>query len=122
MLMLSYADADKLFGKLKRVIIDETHSLMENKRGDFLSLALARLSVFSPHCKRIGLSATVAFPETLGAWLAGSDSVANIIKVKAGRSQKLRCCIPNHACPLADLWHAMLSTISTKLLKMPKPH
>ncbi|MED6324808.1 MAG: DEAD/DEAH box helicase, partial [Pseudomonadota bacterium] len=64
MLMLSYADADKLFGKLKRVIIDETHSLMANKRGDFLSLALARLSVLSPHCKRIGLSATVAFPET----------------------------------------------------------
>ena len=30
MLMLSYADADKLFGKLKRVIIDETHSLMAN--------------------------------------------------------------------------------------------
>ncbi|MEL7288240.1 MAG: DEAD/DEAH box helicase, partial [Pseudomonadota bacterium] len=59
MLMLSYADADKLFGKLKRVIIDETHSLMANKRGDFLSLALARLSVLSPHCKRIGLSATV---------------------------------------------------------------
>ena len=60
MLMLSYADADKLFGKLKRVIIDETHSLMANKRGDFLSLALARLSVLSPSCKRIGLSATVA--------------------------------------------------------------
>jgi len=35
------------------VIIDETHSLMANKRGDFLSLALARLSVLSPHCKRI---------------------------------------------------------------------
>ena len=89
MLMLSYADADKLFGKLKRVIIDETHSLMANKRGDFLSLALARLSVFSPHCKRIGLSATVAFPETLGAWLAGSDGAANIIKVKAGEKPKV---------------------------------
>ncbi len=90
MLMLSYADADKLFGKLKRVIIDETHSLMANKRGDLLSLALARLSVFSPHCKRIGLSATVAFPETLGAWLAGSDSVANIIKVKRGGEAESR--------------------------------
>ncbi|GEA08610.1 DNA ligase-associated DEXH box helicase [Alteromonas sp. KUL42] len=84
MLMLSYADADKLFGKLKRVIIDETHSLMANKRGDFLSLALARLNVLSPSVKRIGLSATVAFPETLGAWLAGSDGQAHIIKVNAG--------------------------------------
>ena len=53
MLMLSYADADKLFGKLKRVIIDETHSLVANKRGDFLSLALARLSVLSPEMKRV---------------------------------------------------------------------
>ena len=84
MLMLSYADADKLFGKLKRIIIDETHSLMANKRGDFLSLALARLNVLSPSVKRIGLSATVAFPETLGAWLAGSDGQAHIIKVNAG--------------------------------------
>ena len=56
MLMLSYADADKLFGKLQRVIIDETHSLMANKRGDFLSLALARLNVLSPQLKRIGFT------------------------------------------------------------------
>ncbi|AUC89828.1 DNA ligase-associated DEXH box helicase [Alteromonas sp. MB-3u-76] len=89
MLMLSYADSDKLFGKLKRVIIDETHSLMANKRGDFLSLALARLSILSPALKRIGLSATVAFPDTLGAWLAGNDSQANIVKVKAGEKPKV---------------------------------
>ena len=89
MLMLSYADSDKLFGKLKRVIIDETHSLMANKRGDFLSLALARLSILSPALKRIGLSATVAFPDTLGAWLAGTDSQANIVKVKAGEKPKV---------------------------------
>jgi ATP-dependent Lhr-like helicase len=89
MLMLSYADADKLFGKLKRIIIDETHSLIANKRGDFLSLALARLSTLSPTMQRIGLSATVAFPETLGAWLAGSDTEAHIIKVNAGEKPKV---------------------------------
>jgi ATP-dependent Lhr-like helicase len=89
MLMLSYADADKLFGKLKRVIIDETHSLVANKRGDFLSLALARLSVLSPDMKRVGLSATVAYPETLGAWLAGTEGTANIISVKAGEKPKV---------------------------------
>ncbi|WP_421132727.1 ligase-associated DNA damage response DEXH box helicase [Alteromonas sp. A079] len=89
MLMLSYADADTLFGKLKRIIIDETHSLMANKRGDFLSLALARLSSLSPTMQRIGLSATVAFPETLGTWLAGSDTEAHIIKVNAGEKPKV---------------------------------
>lgn len=90
MLMLSYADADTLFGKLKRVIIDEAHSLNTNKRGDFLSLALARLNRLSPNLQRIGLSATVAYPETLGAWLAGSDESAHVIKVKAGKKPKIK--------------------------------
>lgn len=85
MLMLSYADAGHLFGKLQRVIIDETHSLIANKRGDFLSLALARLSTLSPCVKRIGLSATVAFPEIVGAWLAPTDGKANIVKVTSGK-------------------------------------
>ncbi|NDV92931.1 ligase-associated DNA damage response DEXH box helicase [Alteromonas sp. 345S023] len=90
MLMLSYADADRIFGKLKRVIIDEAHSLYTNKRGDFLALALARLNILSPTLQRIGLSATVAYPETLAAWLAGTKDTAHIIKVKAGEKPKVQ--------------------------------
>ena len=42
-LLLATADAPYLFGTLKRVILDELHSLVTSKRGDLLSLDLARL-------------------------------------------------------------------------------
>ena len=75
MLMLSYADADKLFGKIKLVIIDEAHSFAFTKRGDFTALALARLQQLSPNLVRVGLSATVARPSALASWL-GHDGEA----------------------------------------------
>lgn len=81
MLMLSYADADKLFGRVKRVIVDETHSLTGNKRGDFLALALAHLDTLAPHHQRIGLSATVAHPESVAAWLGRTGTPAKICEV-----------------------------------------
>ena len=61
--MLSYADAKQMFRHLRMVIIDEAHSLAANKRGDFTTLALARLSALKPDYRRVGLSATVADPE-----------------------------------------------------------
>src|SRR3954469_6105277 len=42
-LLLSTADGPLLFGTLKRVILDELHSVVTSKRGDLLSLGLARL-------------------------------------------------------------------------------
>ncbi len=78
MLLLSYADARKMFGKLRMVIIDEAHSLAPNKRGDFLSLALARLGWIQPNFLRVGLSATVAEPEVLAAWLGRSGEPLDI--------------------------------------------
>lgn len=89
MLMLSYADADRLFGNVERVIVDEVHSLIANKRGDFTALALARLQQFSPQCQRIGLSATVAWPELLASWLGGTDNPAGILQVPATTKPKI---------------------------------
>lgn len=83
MLLLSYADADKIFANLRTVIIDETHSLVANKRGDFTALALARLQALSPQMRRIGLSATVAQPPALAGWLGVTGTPANIIQVQA---------------------------------------
>ena len=37
-----------MFGTLKRVILDELHSLVTSKRGDLLSLGLARLFTLAP--------------------------------------------------------------------------
>ncbi|NMH60943.1 ligase-associated DNA damage response DEXH box helicase [Alteromonas ponticola] len=81
MLMLSYADAGKLFGNVQRVIIDEIHSVVANKRGDFTALALSRLSTLAPRVKRIGLSATIAEPEVIAGWLGNTGTPAAIINV-----------------------------------------
>ena len=69
-LLLSYPDAAQMFADLACVIIDELHALEDNKRGDLLSLALARIARLAPACRRVGLSATVAEPDRLLRWLS----------------------------------------------------
>ncbi len=68
-LLLASADAPYLFGSLKRVVLDELHALVTSKRGDLLSLGLARLFRLAPGLATIGLSATVAEPEDLSRFL-----------------------------------------------------
>ena len=70
-LLLSATDADRFFADLDTVILDELHALVTNKRGDLLSLGLARLRSLAPNLKTIGLSATVADPDALRGWLVG---------------------------------------------------
>jgi ATP-dependent Lhr-like helicase len=69
-LLLSYEDARKIFSGLSRVIIDELHALAESKRGDQLTLLLARLQTLAPALRRVGLSATVEDPPALARFLA----------------------------------------------------
>jgi len=68
-LMLSHKEAPKLFGSLKRVVLDELHALALSKRGDLLALGLARLGTLCPDLKISALSATVAKPEMLREWI-----------------------------------------------------
>nr|WP_136251072.1 ligase-associated DNA damage response DEXH box helicase [Ningiella ruwaisensis] len=83
MLMLSYADAPQIFSSLKCVIIDEVHSFAHTKRGDFTSLALARLSYLCSDFIRFGLSATVAYPDILASWLGENAEPCRIIEAKS---------------------------------------
>ena len=69
-LLLSYGDAPDIFRHLRCVIIDELHALAGTTRGDLLSLGLARLSKLAPRSRRVGLSATVANPDALAAFLS----------------------------------------------------
>ena len=64
-LLLASADAPYLFGSLRRIVLDELHALVTSKRGDLLSLGLARLFRIAPELTSVGLSATVAEPDDL---------------------------------------------------------
>ena len=68
-LILASPDAPYLFGSLRRVVLDELHALVTSKRGDLLSLGLARLFALAPELTTVGLSATVAEPDDLRRFL-----------------------------------------------------
>lgn len=72
-LMLSYPEAPKIFGGLRRVILDELHALAESKRGDQLMLGLARLRSLSLSLTVTGLSATVEDPTALADFMGGAQ-------------------------------------------------
>src|ERR1700730_8838748 len=82
-LLLSSDDAPFLFSSLKRIVLDELHALVTSKRGDLLSLGLARLWKLAPEMRAIGLSATVAEPESLARFLVpqrdGMNKAADIV-------------------------------------------
>jgi ATP-dependent Lhr-like helicase len=89
-LLLSHEDAPQLFGSLDTVILDELHALAGAKRGDLLALDLARLQRLAPGAIRIGLSATVARPSELRAYLTAQTEperiteLADLVLVEGG--------------------------------------
>lgn len=74
-LMLSYEEAPRIFGSLRRVVLDELHALAESKRGDQLMLGLARLRHLAPDVQVTGLSATVEDPAALAGFMGGADVI-----------------------------------------------
>jgi len=85
-LLLSYTDAGRLFAPLRRVVIDELHALVDGKRGDQLALGLARLAKLAPEAARVGLSATVADPGRLRAWLSRTGLDDGSVTTVVGRA------------------------------------
>jgi ATP-dependent Lhr-like helicase len=89
-LLVSARDADRFFADLDTVILDELHALVTSKRGDLLSLDLARLRMLAPNLKTIGLSATVADPDALRAWIVAQGQqgaaghLADLVTVAGG--------------------------------------
>jgi ATP-dependent Lhr-like helicase len=100
MLLLSYPDAAEYFSELKTVIIDELHSFATNKRGDFTSLALARLKSLAPDHIRFGLSATIADADSAAKWLGPTGSPAKIIEVTGSAPPVLEIMTPETRYPL----------------------
>ena len=92
-LLLASADAPYLFGTLKRVVLDELHSLVTSKRGDLLSLGLARLFKLAPQITTVGLSATVAEPDELCRYLVpqplAGQAHADLVVAQAGAQPRV---------------------------------
>ncbi|MFT8365867.1 MAG: ligase-associated DNA damage response DEXH box helicase [Gluconobacter cerinus] len=82
-LLLSYPDAGAYFATLRVLIIDEVHALAGTKRGDQLALCASRLRVFSPSLRINGLSATVAHPSAIAAWVSPTGKASGVRLVKA---------------------------------------
>ena len=68
-MLIASADAPTLFATLRRVVLDELHAIVASKRGDLLSLGLARLRRLAPGATVVGLSATVRDPDELRRFL-----------------------------------------------------
>src|SRR6476646_2159059 len=86
-LILASPDAPFLFGSLRRVVLDELHSLVVSKRGDLLSLGLARLFALAPGLTSVGLSATVAEPDDLRRYLmpqCARKALADLVVAEGG--------------------------------------
>ncbi len=90
-LMVADPEAAHLLRNLKCLIIDELHSIVHSKRGVLLSLALTRLRTHAPLVRFTGLSATVADPDALRAWLAPShDQPVSLVTGAAGATPKIK--------------------------------
>jgi ATP-dependent Lhr-like helicase len=126
-LLLSHENAHKLFGGLRCIILDELHALVDSKRGELLSLGLARLSRLAPHCRRVGLSATVKDIPALARWLSKDATGAGVrlIKGSSGKAPQIDILVPSEGLPwgghmgfqsLPDIYQRLKTTTGTAIL------
>ncbi|MBF9235070.1 ligase-associated DNA damage response DEXH box helicase [Microvirga alba] len=107
-LLLAHREAGELFKDLRRVVLDELHSLVTSKRGDLLSLDLARLFKIAPYLTSVGLSATVREPDDLRRYLVpqragegGERALADLVVVQGGAEPDIRMLELDEPLPLA---------------------
>ncbi|PVE51779.1 DNA ligase-associated DEXH box helicase [Arthrobacter sp. TPD3018] len=100
-LLLSYPDSVTMFAGLKTIVIDEVHAFATGKRGDLLSLCMARLQRISPALRRVALSATVADTDGYRAWLAPDGDIGEVALVQgeAGADPDITILLPEDRVP-----------------------
>jgi ATP-dependent Lhr-like helicase len=74
-LLLTWPEAEALLATVETLIVDEIHAFATTKRGDLLALAAARMRRLNPKLRLVGLSATIADPPAMAAWLAPGGGV-----------------------------------------------
>ncbi|MGE7207670.1 ligase-associated DNA damage response DEXH box helicase [Sphingomonas sp. NPDC019816] len=102
-LLLSYPDAEGMFASLKTIVVDEVHAFATGKRGDLLSLCMARLQRIAPAMRRVALSATVADPDGYRAWLApdGDIDAVGLVTGEPGAPPDISILLPEDRIPWA---------------------
>jgi ATP-dependent Lhr-like helicase len=100
-LLLSYPDSFTMFEGLRTIVIDEVHAFATGKRGDLLSLCMARLQRISPGLRRVALSATVADGDGYRAWLAPDGDIDQVAMVQgeAGADPNIAILLPEDRVP-----------------------
>lgn len=113
--------------KVRYVIVDEIHSLAENKRGVHLSLTLERLQNLAGNFTRIGLSATIAPLEEVAKFLVGYEETYKdgkilmlprdclIIDVNFLKQLDIKV-----LCPVEDLMNASQEEINERMYELVK--
>jgi ATP-dependent helicase Lhr and Lhr-like helicase len=119
-LLLSHEDSVFMFANLRRVIIDEVHAFANGKRGDLLSLSLARLQSLAPQIQRVALSATVADADSYRAWLApyGDIETVRLVEGEAAADPDLTILLPEGRVPWAG--HSGLYAIPQVLAEIAR--
>lgn len=108
-LLVSHRDAAPFFASLRRIVLDELHALVTSKRGDLLSLDLARLKALAPQVSAVGLSATVREPADLQRYLGGAETPAGLVTVAGGAQPRIGILDTERRLPIAGhtTQHAM---------------
>src|SRR5438477_842379 len=100
-LLLSYPDAAAMFENLRTILVDELHAFAKEKRGDLLSLSMARLQKLAPGLRRVGLSATISDPDAYRSWLApdADMELVDVVLGDPGAEPDLSILIPENKIP-----------------------
>jgi ATP-dependent Lhr-like helicase len=100
-LLLSYPDSPQMFANLRTIVVDELHAFAKEKRGDLLSLSMARLQKLAPKLRRVGLSATISDPDAYRSWLApdADMELVDLVLGDPGAEPDLTILIPENKIP-----------------------
>ena len=98
--------------KVRWVIIDEIHSLVDNKRGTHLSLSLERLANTVGEFARIGLSATVHPLEEVAKYLAGEGRDCLVVDVNYLKKTEIKV-----VSPIEDIIYTPAEVANNELYK-----
>ena len=114
MLLLTTVKGRQALATIETVILDEVHSIVENRRGVQLMASLERLVELTGEFQRIALSATVNPLEKVAAFVGGSDGEnprrVGIVRARTHKATDFRVMFPPEAREAADngkkIWDA----------------